>query len=75
MSMRQTYVVWAPADAKPEVLERHKAVLHDDLENITRVTRLASAGSLSVFFGSCRDTKHLPNNDRAGRPNRRSCIR
>ena len=71
MSTKQTYVVWAPADIKPEVLERRKAVLRDHLKNIAR---LASAGSLSVSFVSFCNTKHLPNNNRAGRPDGRSHI-
>jgi hypothetical protein len=44
MATRQTYVVWAPADTKPEVLERRTAVLRDHLKNIGR---LAKEGTLS----------------------------
>jgi uncharacterized protein YciI len=54
MATRQTYVVWAPADVKPEVLERRKAVLRDHLKNIAR---LAKDGTLSVSFVSFCGTK------------------
>ncbi|KAN0139636.1 hypothetical protein V8E53_002298 [Lactarius tabidus] len=45
MATRQTYVVWAPADTKPEVLERRTAVLRDHLKNIAR---LAKEGTLKL---------------------------
>jgi hypothetical protein len=72
MAMRQTYVVWAPADTKPEVLERRTAVLRDHLKNIAR---LAKEGTLSVCFVSFRRTKYLlNNNNRAGRTDGRARI-
>jgi len=45
MATKQTYVVWAPADPKPEVLERRTAVRPEHLKN---VARLASEGTLKL---------------------------
>ena len=47
MTTKQTYVVWAPADPKPEVLERRTTVRPDHLKHIARI---ASEGSLSASF-------------------------
>ena len=47
MSTKQTYVVWAPADPKPEVLERRTTARPEHMKNLARLT---SEGILSTSF-------------------------
>jgi len=45
MATKQTYVVWAPADPKPDVLERRTAVRPDHLKHLAQ---LSSTGTLKL---------------------------
>jgi hypothetical protein len=72
MATKQTYVVWAPNDTKPEVLERRTALWGDHMNNMMR---LVKEGAISVSFVSFGDTKYLlDNNNRGGRTVVRFCI-
>ena len=58
MATKQTYVVWAPADPKPEVLERRTAARPEHMNNIARLTSEGILSTSTVPAAQIRQSTH-----------------
>ncbi|KAN0139638.1 hypothetical protein V8E53_002300 [Lactarius tabidus] len=52
MATKQTYVVWAPNDTKPEVLERRTALWGDHMNNMMRLVKEGAIKAGGPLFDS-----------------------